>query len=407
MSRHTRIWPVLVAIAVALAACGGAGVSQQGSPGGSESAAASAAASAAGAPIRIGLVFDITGSSAFLNNQAVQGAQLAVAEVNSDGGVLGRRIEAPVQDSQCEPVAAGNAARRLIEVDKAKLIIGAGCSSATLAIMPIVKELGAVEIVSLSSAPSISAQAGVGGNPQVFRINPHDAIYAPALADAIVGQSDLKVAIVSTNDDFGRGAAGAFATQLQAKGATVTEQFFFDRAGAFDFNSILTKIRASDATGIIFTGTREPGVPFVHQLNELQMKQHIYTRSLDLSAALFTDLGQQADGLYSTDPWYSAIDSPENATFKKAFGDKWGVDPTFGAYLAYTAVKLYAQAIKSAGSDEPSAVKDALEKASFQAVTGKIAFDDHHQAYLPVYLAQVACDPTCHAKIVRVVDTNP
>lgn len=361
-----------------------------------------------GDPIRIGVAFGITGSSTFVSGQGVQGVELAVSELNAAGGVLGRPIELVIQDTECQPAEGVNAARRLIEVENTRLLIGGQCSSETLAIMPVVQELEAVLINSMSTAPSITEQSGIGGNPWVFRVNPPDSSFAPALARAIVDEHGHEsIAIVAVNDDLGRGAAEEFTRAFDALGASVVIEEFYQREGTHDFTATLTAIRASEAEAVVFVGTIEPGVPFIRQSAELQLTQDIYTRGLSLTTQLFEELGDLVDGVHSTEPYYAEIDGPENERFVEAFRAMHQTDPVYQAYTAYEAVNVYAQAIEAAGSIEPADVRDALEELSYEVVTGTIEFDEYHQAWTDIYVARVVCDPDCRVEIVETVPSRP
>lgn len=359
-------------------------------------------------PIRIGAALGITGAAAFVSQQGVQGAELAISQLNDQGGVLGRSLDLIVQDSQCEPTEAVNAVRRLVEVDGAKLVIGAACSSGTLAAMPVAEELEIVLMNTMSTAPSITEQAGVGGNPWLFRINPPDSAFAPALARIIVEeQGDTSIAIVARNDDLGRGAAVEFGRALEELGAAITLEHFFPVEGPYDFSSALTEIRAADPDAIIFVGTIEPGVPFVRQYHELGMTQNLYSRGVSVTEQLFEDLGEQADGIHSTEPYYAEIDTPENEAFVSAFREMHNTDPVYQAYTTYEAVMVLAQAMEAAGTDDPAAVRDALEELTYEVITGTVDFDDNHQAWTRVYVARVTCDPECSLEIVADVETDP
>lgn len=399
--------PVALALAIVVSACSAApstSVSPSVAP---PSASASLDEGPSGEPVRIGIAFATTGPAAFVAEMGVQGAELAAAELNAGGGILGRPVELVQQDTQCEPTEAVSAIRQLIEVQGIRVILGATCSSETLAAMPVVEELEAVLMNTMSTAPAITEQAGAGGNPWIFRINPPDSAFAPALAELMAKkQGDVRVAIVAVNNDLGRGAADAFTGELEARDAAVTSTDFYDQEGPYDFSSVLTKVRGSDAQAIIFVGTIEAGVPFMRQYDELGLTQRVYSRGLSLTQQLFDDLGQQADGLFSTEPYYSEIDTPENAEFVAAFRAMHGSDPVYQAYTTYQATKVLAQAIEAAGAEDPTAVRDALAEVTQESITGTVDFDDHNQAHTRVFLARVTCDPECRVEIIDSVETG-
>ena len=90
--------------------------------------------------VRIGFTGPITGPAAFLGQQMKWGAELAVDEVNKNGGVLGRKISFQMQDSQCRPADALSAAEMLLSQDKVDVLLGDLCSGATMALMPVAEK---------------------------------------------------------------------------------------------------------------------------------------------------------------------------------------------------------------------------------------------------------------------------
>ena len=114
----------------------------------------SAAAQSAG-PIRIGLSGGFTGPAAAASEWEKWGVDYAVETINAAGGVLGRKLEVVAVDNRCNPTEGANTARSLVQ-SKVSAIIGGHCSSATLAMMPIIKDAGIPMITGVSSSPRIT-----------------------------------------------------------------------------------------------------------------------------------------------------------------------------------------------------------------------------------------------------------
>src|SRR5580658_7517308 len=87
--------------------------------------------------VKIGVIQPLTGSVAYNGTTDVNGIKLALGEINARGGVLGKKVEIVVEDGQCKPADTVNAAEKLTQRDKVVALIGAFCSSATAAIMPV------------------------------------------------------------------------------------------------------------------------------------------------------------------------------------------------------------------------------------------------------------------------------
>src|SRR5579885_2312539 len=111
-------------------------------------------ATAAGAradDVKIGMPAPVTGPVAYLGQHMRWAAEMATAEINAAGGVLGRKIAFLMQDTACRPADSVSAVEKLINQDQVDLVLGDLCSGATLALMPIVERAQKPMIVSIST----------------------------------------------------------------------------------------------------------------------------------------------------------------------------------------------------------------------------------------------------------------
>lgn len=120
-------------------------------------------------PIKLGFIGPLTGDVASIGEPSLVAAQIAVDEINEEGGINGQPIQLISEDGKCTGVAAANAAQKLVNVDKVIAIIGGLCSGETLAIAPIA-EAGKVPTISTcASSPEISTAGDYS-----FRVYPSD-----------------------------------------------------------------------------------------------------------------------------------------------------------------------------------------------------------------------------------------
>ena len=170
----------------------------------------------------IGASIPLTGGVSTFGQHSRWGAELAVAEANAKGGVLGRKIEIDFQDNRCNPAEAVKSVTQMLAEKKYVAIFDGLCSSAALAIMPLVERAGVPFVVANASATSIAEKSGVGGNKWTFKVNPTDA----SMLDALVGWLDKEgkannIAFLGEDTDFGRAGStglesGAEEAQPQA-----------------------------------------------------------------------------------------------------------------------------------------------------------------------------------------------
>src|SRR5258708_2502441 len=136
------------------------------------------AASCAGAPafaqetVKIGLIEPLTGGVAFDGASFVKGAQLAGRQINDAGGVLGKKLELVVADGVCKPADSVSAAEKLITSDKVPVMIGAFCSGATQAVMPVAERSKVPLVTGTSSLPKLTET----GNKWFFRNTEKDTM---------------------------------------------------------------------------------------------------------------------------------------------------------------------------------------------------------------------------------------
>jgi branched-chain amino acid transport system substrate-binding protein len=339
--------------------------------------------------IRIGLSGAFTGPAALASEWEKWGVDLAVEEINAAGGLIGKKLEVVQVDNRCNPTEGANSARKLVQ-DKVSAIIGAHCSSATLAMMPIIQEAKIPMITGVSSSPRISELSGTGGNAFMFRISPDDLRMAQGMTEYL-GQKKLfkNIVIIAEDSDFGRGGAAAFTPLAQKAGITVISTDYAPQMTP-DFTPLLTRVaqRKPDAIAVFMLGADSLNL----YRTAMQMGLKIpYTGRAELAGKTLEVI--QAGGLDgSVSAWtYSPdIDNPANKKFATYIMNKYKIPATLQSWGGYDCLQAIAQAIRDAKSDDPVKIRDALAKVKFTALHGKtMSFDANNQAGRLVVLQQV------------------
>ena len=213
--------------------------------------------------IKIGVDGPFTGGSSSMGVSMRDGVRLAVDEINKSGGVLGKQIELIVEDNKSNPTEAVATAEKLIVKDKVGVMMGAWGSTLTLAIMPKLEEYKVPMLVETSSSGKIT----VSGNPYVFRISPTSQMEATAFAPLFAKLGIKKADFLSTNNDFGLGAAKEFSEAAKANGVAVGVMETMDPK-ATDFSAQLAKIKASDGDTLFVTTAVEQITLILKQAKE-------------------------------------------------------------------------------------------------------------------------------------------
>src|SRR6266508_3382044 len=284
-------------------------------------AASTDAQAAEDATIRLGIVAPMSGPNSRYGSFSLRGAQLAAEEINSAGGVGGRKIAITSGDSQGTPVEGVSATRRLIDLDKVDFIIGDVSSSVTLAMQPVAEDAGVLLLNAASSNPKITYGAGVGGFKWTFRNYPTDENRALVVIQyAAEKRGYTKFSVLSVDTDYGRAAVEFTKKYLPGfKGEILTEDYY--KEGEVDFRSVLAKIRDSGAQAIIMYGNADTTPIIARQMIEVGLAGKV---PLIGNAEFNTEKTIKAapkalEGAIEAAAWLPAFESERS----KAFVDKF------------------------------------------------------------------------------------
>ena len=334
-------------------------------------------AATAAESVKIGLIQPLTGSVAYNGQADVEGAKLALEEINAKGGVLGAPLELIVEDGQCKPANSVNAIEKLVQKDEVAAVIGAFCSSATAAIMPVAQKYKIPLVTGVSSKADLTEQ----DNPYFFRAAETDKLMAEAFARILAKDLGLKtVAYVGVNDDWGRGGVEEFEKNLSALGVKTVLTEYFDH-GTTDFYTIATKIRAAKPDGMFVAAETQDGSIFMKQIRELGVDTKVFGVGSWATSDFIKLTGDAAEGIYAAVPYVSAIPAPRNVAFVKKYEAAYGKKPGKYGAAGYNAVNIVAAAIERAGSADAEAIREALTKTHYEAPNGVYGFTDKGQAY--------------------------
>lgn len=327
--------------------------------------------------IDIGLIQPLTGSVAYNGKANVDGAKMALEEINASGGVLGKQLNLIVEDGQCAPANSVNAFEKLVQKDKVVTVIGAFCSSATAAIMPIAEKYKLPLVTGVSSKADLTEQ----GNRYFFRAAETDALMAEAFAKILANNLGLKkVAYIGVNDDWGRGGVEVFEKDLSLLGVETSLKEYFDH-GTTDFFTILAKVRSTNPDGVFVAAETQDGSILMKQFRELGLENKVFGVGSWATADFVSLTGDAAEGIYAAVPYASSIPTARNVAFVEKYQAVYGRKPGKYDAAGYNAVNIVAQAIGRAGSTDAEAIRTALASTSYEAPNGVYQFTDKGQAY--------------------------
>lgn len=320
-------------------------------------------------PIKVGVIMPLTGDIATVGQATRYAIEIAKDEVNAKGGINGRPIELVEEDAKCDPATAASAASKLTQIDKVTAIVGAGCSSETLAAAPIVESAHVPMISPISTNPKVTT-----AGDYIFRNVPSDAFQGKFAAEYAVQKLNAKkIAILSCLSDWCVGIHDVFKARATELGATIVadEQ---NKQDDRDLRTQVTKIKASNPDLVYVPQYTEALIIFYKQAKELGLKSLSLTGDVGTDPKVPAEAGAAANGGYYTYP--KTLDMPAAflAEVKKRMG---GEEVSTYAPRGYDAMKILAEVMQKVGTDS-TAIKNGLyEVKDYQGIADTYTIDQN------------------------------
>lgn len=323
--------------------------------------------------IKIGSTLDFTGPNAVYGEQVKQGLNLAIDEINSNGGIQNKKVEIKYFDSKSDATTAVTNALQLISIENSKILIGEISSSATQAMIPVVEQNKAFLFAPASSSPKLT-----NISKSFARNWPSDVAEAGSAAQfAKTNFSANKVSIIYVNSDYGLGLKDKFTQVFESAGGKVasSEPYAVD---ANDFKTVLLKIRAANPDCIYLAGNPKEMGTCIKQLRENNLTAKIISNTGFLQDDCLAQAGTAANGVIVPTPEYNPGDSAKQSIFSfyKKFKAKYSAEPTMVNANAYDAVYLIKEAIEKQGYDALKISEYIRNKKNFEGATGLVNFTD-------------------------------
>ncbi|HTJ40304.1 MAG TPA: ABC transporter substrate-binding protein [Dactylosporangium sp.] len=340
---------VLSAACLALAACG----DKSDSP---TAAATTGGAAAGDGVLKIGTILPQTGSLAFLGPPEFAGVDLAIKEINDNGGVNGKPVQIQHMDSGDTSTDIATQSVNKLLTDKTDVIIGAASSSVSLSVIDKITGAGVVQI---SPANTSTAFTTYNDHGLYFRTAPPDTLQGRVLGDLIVQDGNQTTGMLVLNDSYGVGLAQNAKAEIESGGGKVVESVTYDPKAA-DFSADVAKIKAANPDAIAIIGFDETK-KIVPKLVEAGLKTkkwyfvdgNIADYSKDFPAGTL-------NGYKGTQPG-----AETKADFKtKLLGVNKDLKDFNYAAESYDATILAALAATEAGSDNPAEIAKHLTTVS-------------------------------------------
>jgi branched-chain amino acid transport system substrate-binding protein len=344
------------------AACGGddnASTTPTKTAGTSATAAGTVAPTGNGGALKIGALLSFTGDLGSYGQPIYNGAELAVTEINSKGGVNGKPITLVKGDDATTPQVGVTEAQRLVNVEHVSAIVGALSSGVSLQVAETVTGPG--KVVQISPASTSPGLTDANDDDFLFRTTISDAAQGIVLANLAKDEGLSTVCDLYVNNAYGKGLSASFKAAFEALGGTVTHEVPHEQSLP-TYATELQQCAGADALAAM--AYSQSATTFLREAKEGNMFPHYLFADGTKDPGMFTTLTYAAfDAQRGTSP--ASLPTASATAFKAAYQAKYGELPP-KPYIreAYDAVYLIALAAEKAHSNDGTAIRDAIRDVS-------------------------------------------
>lgn len=330
----------------------------------------------AAAPVKLGILHSLTGTIAIAEAHVVDAEKMAIDEINAGGGVLGRPLEAVVEDGASDWPTFAEKAQKLLQSDKVVATFGCYTSASRKAVLPVFERYnGLLYYPTYYEGLEMSKNILYTGQEATQSVIP--------AVNWLAQNKGKKFYLIGSDYIWPRTTNRIARPSISKAGGTVVGEDYLP-LGNVEFSSLINKIRAAKPDVILSTIVGGSNVALFKQLNAAG----INGRNTTILALAVTEddaigIGREAlVGVHSCMGYFQSVANARNQKFVAAFKAKYGPDRVVGDTMAaaYTAVHMWKLAAEKAGSVEPQKVIAASAGLSWDAPEGHVRFHptNHH-----------------------------
>ena len=336
--------------------------------------------------IKIGGMAPLTGALAIYGVTTTNGAELAVKEINENGGILGKKIEYIMLDTKGDSTEAVMAYNKLVD-EKVAGIIGEITSKPTLAVAEVAVQDNMPLITPTGTQVDIT-EAG----PNVFRVcftNPYQGKVLAITSKERLGADTIAV-MLNNSSDYSDGITKAFIEESEKLGMKVMGVEGYSD-GDKDFRPQLTKLAAMNPDVVLIPEYYEQAALIATQAREVGVKSiFIGSDGWDGIAKTLDKSSYSAiENSYFTNHFSMEDQSEKIQNFLKDYREIYKEDPSAFSALGYDAIYMMKSAIEKAGTTDKQKVVDALKGIEYDGITGYLTFDDHNNPVKAVTVLKI------------------
>jgi branched-chain amino acid transport system substrate-binding protein len=326
------------------------------------------AGAASAQDITVGVAGPLTGQYATFGQQFKNGADLAVADINAAGGVLGKKIKIAMEDDACDPKQARAVAEKLVGM-KVPFVNGHFCSGSSIPASDVYAEAGVLQITPASTNPKFTERNMWNTFRVCGRDDQQGAVAGKYISQKYKGKN---IAILHDKSTYGKGLADE--TRAAINKAGLKEKMYEAyTAGEKDFNALVSRMKAASINVVYVGGYHTEAGLILRQMRAQGMDAQMISGDAIATNEFWSITGDAGAGMLFTfgpDPRKRKT----AAEVVKRFKDK-GIDPEGYTLYTYASMQVWAQAAAKAKTTDPKKVAEAARAGKWETVLGPISFD--------------------------------
>lgn len=326
----------------------------------------------AAAQFKVGIPLPLTGAEAKFGEMQKQAYEMAVDEINANGGVKGRQLVLDVQDSGGRPEVATSIVEKFLTINQYPIVIGEYTSQCSYAVAAVAERYQRPYLVVTGAADKITQQ----GWKYVYRLNPPSSLYNIGIWSFFKEVAHpTSLAILYENTDFGTSTSQAMKAWADTNQIPVKAYEGY-QAGAVDFKPTLQKIKSLRPDVIYMASYLMDASLLMRQAKELDINPKLFVGG----AAGFTlpeflqNAAEASEFVMSGTLWTPQVRYPGAKAFFDGFKRQFGKDPDYHAAEAYAAAYVLADALMRAKAWTPEDIREALSKTDMMTAFGPVKF---------------------------------
>jgi branched-chain amino acid transport system substrate-binding protein len=310
-------------------------------------------------PVRIGQIESLTGTYAALGNSQVNGAKLAIEQINAKGGILGRPVELVVEDDAANPGLGSQKAHRLVERDKVNFLMGAVSSAVALSVSQTANRLNTIYVVTGAHTDAVT---GSKCNWNTFRTCTTTWMLAAGNSKTLFDKFGKKWYFVTPDYAFGHTLQHAYAEQLKSYGGETLGNALAP-LGTTDFSSYLIKAAAAKPDVLIVLQVGDDKINVLKQATQFGLDKKMGIGGGELNLEEIEGLPTDARIGWWTMEWYwDQPNTPHVKEFVETYRKKnEGKTPSARSWFGFATAHALALAANKAKSLDSVKVAKAME----------------------------------------------